>query len=165
MEPKFELVYTVTEYYDGPRDGVANFRDAPHVYRSVYLDHAQWDRNEDRFELGSRVVSRVIKRIFARNPRGVRVIEPKIDEVRLRVSAQEIERAIDHPGGAFPTFDFVARRPYPIRRRDIRMWLRAFVSAEADIVTVRREGRGISDVASAAEMPLSNVGGAVTRFF
>ena len=51
MEPKFELVYTVTEYYEGPRDGVANVRDVPHVYRSVYLDNAQWDSNEDRFEL------------------------------------------------------------------------------------------------------------------
>jgi hypothetical protein len=51
MEQTFERVYTVTEYYDGPRDGVADFLGAPHTYRSVYLDNAQWDTGEDRFEL------------------------------------------------------------------------------------------------------------------
>jgi hypothetical protein len=28
----FERVYTMTDYYDGPRDGIANFRGKPHAY-------------------------------------------------------------------------------------------------------------------------------------
>jgi hypothetical protein len=32
LKPDFELVYTVTEYYDGPRQGVANFKGQPHFY-------------------------------------------------------------------------------------------------------------------------------------
>jgi hypothetical protein len=51
VEPQFERVYTVTDYYDGPRGGVANFRGEPHRYRSVYLDSATWEPDEDRFEL------------------------------------------------------------------------------------------------------------------
>lgn len=51
MKPQFERVYTMTDYYDGPRGGVANFRGAPHLYRSVYLDSETWDPDEDRFEL------------------------------------------------------------------------------------------------------------------
>lgn len=51
MEPQFERVYTVTDYYDGPRGGVADFMGEPHRYRSVYLDSATWDPDEDRFEL------------------------------------------------------------------------------------------------------------------
>jgi hypothetical protein len=31
----FERVYTMTEYYDGPRGGIASFRGEPHVYTSV----------------------------------------------------------------------------------------------------------------------------------
>ena len=51
MDFPFERVYTVTEYYDGPRSGIADYGGAPHVYRSVYLDSDTWDRDEDRFEL------------------------------------------------------------------------------------------------------------------
>ena len=47
----FERVYTVNEYYDGPRLGVADFGGRPHVYRSVYLDYQEWNASEDRFEL------------------------------------------------------------------------------------------------------------------
>ena len=36
MRP-FEIVYTVTDYYDGPRVGVADFNGAPHLYE------AEWD--------------------------------------------------------------------------------------------------------------------------
>jgi hypothetical protein len=46
----FERVHTVTDFWDGPREGVADFRGAPHVYRSVWrreLD--EWD--DDRFFL------------------------------------------------------------------------------------------------------------------
>lgn len=46
----YERVYTVTDYWDGPREGVAHFRGAPHVYRSVWRrDVDDWD--DDRYFL------------------------------------------------------------------------------------------------------------------
>jgi hypothetical protein len=33
---KFETVYTVTEYYDGPREGIADFGGRPHFYQSNF---------------------------------------------------------------------------------------------------------------------------------
>ena len=36
----FEAVYTMTDYYDGPRGGIADFRGVPHVYESTYADVA-----------------------------------------------------------------------------------------------------------------------------
>src|SRR5687768_8510315 len=33
----FERVYTVTDYWDGPREGIADFQDVPHLYRSIFL--------------------------------------------------------------------------------------------------------------------------------
>ena len=38
FKPDFELVYTVTEYYDGPRQGVANFMGQPHFYDRVFSE-------------------------------------------------------------------------------------------------------------------------------
>jgi hypothetical protein len=38
LKPDFELVYTVTEYYDGPRQGVANFMGQPHFYDCVFSE-------------------------------------------------------------------------------------------------------------------------------
>lgn len=32
----YELVFTVDEYYDGPRTGVANFRGEPHFYDCIF---------------------------------------------------------------------------------------------------------------------------------
>jgi hypothetical protein len=32
LDPDFERVFTVTDYYDGPRGGIANYRDQPHLY-------------------------------------------------------------------------------------------------------------------------------------
>lgn len=29
MEPEFEIVYTMTDYYDGPRAGIASFHGIP----------------------------------------------------------------------------------------------------------------------------------------
>lgn len=50
MDVTFEIVHTVTDYYDGPRLGVANYGGVPHVYRSLFLDDEdEWD--VDRFEL------------------------------------------------------------------------------------------------------------------
>ena len=51
MEQLFERVYTITDYYDGPRAGVADFQGTPHVYRSLYLDSETWNPDETGFEL------------------------------------------------------------------------------------------------------------------
>lgn len=34
----FERVHTMTDYYDGPRGGIADFRGTPHLYTSRYDD-------------------------------------------------------------------------------------------------------------------------------
>jgi hypothetical protein len=34
----FEIVHTVTDYYDGPRGGIADFRGEPHIYESTFED-------------------------------------------------------------------------------------------------------------------------------
>jgi hypothetical protein len=34
----YERVFTVTDYYDGPRQGVANFNGEPHFYDCVFSD-------------------------------------------------------------------------------------------------------------------------------
>jgi hypothetical protein len=47
----FEEVYTVDDWYDGPRTGFARYHGAPHHYRSLYLDYDDWDTDEDSFEL------------------------------------------------------------------------------------------------------------------
>jgi hypothetical protein len=50
MDRPFERVYTVVDYYDGPRLGIADLDGTPHVYRSLWLDSAdEWDAV--RFEL------------------------------------------------------------------------------------------------------------------
>ena len=46
-----ERVYTVDDYYDGPRRGIADYGGSPHLYRSLYLDNEAWDPDENRFEL------------------------------------------------------------------------------------------------------------------
>jgi hypothetical protein len=35
---EFEPVFTVTDYYDGPREGIANFAGEPHLFRSQFAD-------------------------------------------------------------------------------------------------------------------------------
>lgn len=35
----YELVFTVDEYYDGPRTGVANFHGEPHFYDCIFDEH------------------------------------------------------------------------------------------------------------------------------
>ena len=50
MEPLddgYERVFTVTEYYDGPRAGIAMFRDRPHLYHCER--HAGADTYTDTF--------------------------------------------------------------------------------------------------------------------
>lgn len=51
MNDTLQTVYTMEDYYDGPRSGVADFDGQPHYYRSIYLDTPQWNADEDRFEL------------------------------------------------------------------------------------------------------------------
>jgi hypothetical protein len=36
--PNFETVHTMTDYYDGPRGGIADFFGAPHIYESTFAD-------------------------------------------------------------------------------------------------------------------------------
>ena len=36
LSPGWEKVFTVTEYYDGPRQGVANFKGQPHFYDCIF---------------------------------------------------------------------------------------------------------------------------------
>lgn len=48
---EFEPVYTVNDYWDGPRNGVAAYCGTPHVYQSLFLiDEDEWDA--ERFRLG-----------------------------------------------------------------------------------------------------------------
>ncbi len=54
MEVPHETVYVIEEWYDGPREGFANYHNKPHYYRSVFLDienSGDYDPDEDRFEL------------------------------------------------------------------------------------------------------------------
>jgi hypothetical protein len=48
MRP-YERVFTMTDYYDGPRRGIANFDGRPHVYDSPF-DHWE-DHYDDLYEL------------------------------------------------------------------------------------------------------------------
>jgi hypothetical protein len=41
MQNDFEAVHTVTDYYDSPRRGIADFHGRPHAYQSL------WDNSED----------------------------------------------------------------------------------------------------------------------
>lgn len=35
LEPGYERVYTVNEYYDGPRKGIADYCGEPHLYECI----------------------------------------------------------------------------------------------------------------------------------
>ena len=35
LEPGNEIVFTVTDYYDGPLNGIANFQSKPHFYERI----------------------------------------------------------------------------------------------------------------------------------
>lgn len=45
LEPGNEIVFTVTDYYDGPLNGISNFRGQPHFYERVF-DSAQDDYSD-----------------------------------------------------------------------------------------------------------------------
>jgi hypothetical protein len=36
LKPEYERVFTVTDYYDGPRKGLANFLGKPHLYECIF---------------------------------------------------------------------------------------------------------------------------------
>ena len=41
---KYEKVFTINDWYDGPRLGIANFNGIPHVYKSI------WNENQEDWE-------------------------------------------------------------------------------------------------------------------
>lgn len=54
MEALHETVYVVEDWYDGPREGFANYRNKPHHCRSLFLDtkyNDKYNPDEERFEL------------------------------------------------------------------------------------------------------------------
>jgi hypothetical protein len=36
LKPGYEYVFTVTEYFDGPRKGIANYQGNPHFYECIF---------------------------------------------------------------------------------------------------------------------------------
>jgi len=51
MHSESEPIHVIEEWYDGPRTGAADYRGAPHHYRSLYLDSERGNPREDRYEL------------------------------------------------------------------------------------------------------------------
>ncbi len=47
-QPGFEEVFIVTDYYDGPRQGIANYLGSPHFFDCVFSDEKQDYSNLDR---------------------------------------------------------------------------------------------------------------------
>ncbi len=41
MNTRPERVYTMTDYYDGPRGGIADYHDVPHLYDSLWPEDAK----------------------------------------------------------------------------------------------------------------------------
>jgi len=40
LKPGYELVFTVADYYDGPRKGIANYQGKPHLYECIFDEAA-----------------------------------------------------------------------------------------------------------------------------
>jgi hypothetical protein len=49
LKDGFEMVFTVEEYYDGPRKGIANYRGKPHFYGCILNEEKQ--NYSDKFRL------------------------------------------------------------------------------------------------------------------
>jgi len=49
LKPGYERVFTVTDYYDGPRKGIANFLGKPHLYECIFAEAK--DNYSDLFRL------------------------------------------------------------------------------------------------------------------
>lgn len=43
MDRKLDIVHTVTDWYDGPRSGIADYQGSPYLYQSEYLDTSPSD--------------------------------------------------------------------------------------------------------------------------
>ena len=48
---QFEPVYEVSEYYDGPRSGVASFNGARYNFRSRYLDATEYKNDVESVDI------------------------------------------------------------------------------------------------------------------
>jgi hypothetical protein len=48
-KPGYEAVFTVSEYYDGPRGGLANFHGVPHIYECIFDEKS--DKYSDSYFL------------------------------------------------------------------------------------------------------------------
>ena len=51
LKTGYELVYTVLDYYDGPRKGIANYKGTPHLYECIF-DESK-DDYTDSFRLAA----------------------------------------------------------------------------------------------------------------
>jgi hypothetical protein len=49
LKPGYERVYTVVDYYDGPRKGIADYKGKPHLYECMF-DESK-DNYSERFLL------------------------------------------------------------------------------------------------------------------
>jgi hypothetical protein len=49
LKPEYESVFTVTDYWDGPRKGIANYQGKPHLYECIF-DEAR-EGYSDLFQL------------------------------------------------------------------------------------------------------------------
>jgi hypothetical protein len=49
LKDGFELVFTVEDYYDGPRKGIANYQGRPHFYECIFDEKKQ--NYSNRFQL------------------------------------------------------------------------------------------------------------------
>ena len=45
LKPGYEFVHTVTDYYDGPRKGIANFQGKPYLYECIF-DQSKGDYSD-----------------------------------------------------------------------------------------------------------------------
>ena len=78
------------------------------------------------------------------------------------MTSQKIQRVIHKITGALPAFDGIFGRPNPMRGGDAGIRLRTFVSPDVFIITIGAERRRVGDIATAAEMPFTEMSCVVT---
>ena len=87
-EASYETVHIVEDWYDGPRNGYADYEQQPHFYRSLHLDgdnYEHYNYDEDRFEM---------------TPVSAQVLEWAIASHQLWVKWDEAHRTGTLPEGA-----------------------------------------------------------------
>ncbi len=114
MKGTFQIVYTMEDYYDGPRSGVAEFDGRPHYYRSVYLDTPRWNPDEDRFEL-----SLVTQDVLAAACESAAIFK-RWDKVRRET-----------PGFSYTDDEFGALAEERARYRDLEQFLKSSYTTAA----------------------------------